>query len=229
MPLSMQAKLLRVLEEGEVTSLGEPNPRKIDVRLISATNRDLKHAVATNCFRKDLYYRLAVFPIQLPPLRDRRDDIPLLAARFLHASTERDGKHIVGFDPVAIGMLCAFDWPGNVRQLRNEIERAAALTRDGEVIAPERLSQPIRNGARPDSPAEAITESGANGANGASSEAREPVAAGAVLLDDAREKFEAKFIGEALARSKGNVLRTAASLGVSRATLLRKIKQYHLR
>jgi Nif-specific regulatory protein len=229
MPLSMQAKLLRVLEEGEVTSLGEPNPRKIDVRLISATNRDLKHALATNCFRNDLYYRLAVFPIQLPPLRDRRDDIPLLAARFLHASTERDGKHIVGFDPVAIGMLCAFDWPGNVRQLRNEIERAAALTRDGEVIAPERLSQPVRNGAHPASPAEAITESGANGANGTPSETREPVAAGAVLLDDAREKFEAKFIGEALARSKGNVLRTAASLGVSRATLLRKIKQYHLR
>ncbi len=223
MPLTMQTKLLRVIEDGEVTSLGDARPQRVDVRLISATNRDLRQALATGSFRKDLYYRLAGFPIQLPALRERPEDIPLLAARFLHSCSERDGKRIPGFDPAAIERLCAFDWPGNVRELRNEIERAVALTPDGAMITAECLSQSLKDSA---------TGTQAAGVESAADGAPSPpslVAEDAGLLDDAREKFEAKFIAAALARHKGNVLRTAAALGVSRATLLRKIKQYGLR
>jgi len=227
MPLAMQAKLLRALEEGEVTSIGEARPQKIDVRIISASNRDLRQAIAAGSFRKDLYYRLAVFPIQLPALRERREDIPLLTARFLHACVERDGKRIPGFDPATVEALCAFDWPGNVRELRNEIERAVALAHDGETIASERLSPALRaaaaNGSAP------VAASASHGEQAPAPETGEKPAPDPVALDKAREKFEAKFIAEALARYKGNVQRAAAALGVSRATLLRKIKQYKLR
>ena len=122
MPISMQAKLLRVLEEEEVVPLGHHLPHKVDVRVLSATNRDLKGEVTCGRFRQDLYYRLAVFPISVPPLRRRREDIPLLAARFLSAATERQHKAIAGLDAEAIEMLEAFcrilDEPNRWRRLR---------------------------------------------------------------------------------------------------------------
>jgi Nif-specific regulatory protein len=140
MPLAMQAKLLRVVQENEVTPIGDTRPSKVDVRVISATNRDLKAALATGAFRQDLYYRLAGFPIRLPPLRERREDIPFLAARFLELASERHHKSLHGFESSVIDLLSRFDWPGNVRELQNEIERAVALATDGEAIAAVHLS-----------------------------------------------------------------------------------------
>src|SRR5215472_38840 len=124
MPLAMQAKLLRVLQESEITPVGDTRPQKVDVRILSATNRDLAAAVTAKTFREDLYYRLAVFPIRLPPLRQRREDIPLLANRFLMLSSQQSGKRIGAIDSDALAALVQFNWPGNVRQLQNEIERA---------------------------------------------------------------------------------------------------------
>ena len=144
MPLSMQAKLLRVLEEQEVVPLGDSFPRKVDVRVLSATNRDLRAEVAAGRFREDLYYRLAVFPISLPPLRERREDIPLLSTRFLAIASEQQRKPIAGLDPAALELLTQYGWPGNVRELRNEIERAVALARASAIIAPEHLSASLR-------------------------------------------------------------------------------------
>src|SRR5215470_13660983 len=161
MPPAMQAKLLRVLQEGEVVPLGDTRPRRIDVRVISATNRDLRHEVEQRRFREDLYYRIAAFPIRLPLLRERRDDIPLLADRFLAAAAERNRKRIDGFEPAAMERLVAYSWPGNVRELQNEVERGVALARDGDrfgvahlsskLIAPLRSANaaPPANGAAP--------------------------------------------------------------------------------
>ena len=129
MPMSMQAKLLRVLEEEEVVAVGDSFPRKVDVRVLSATNRDLRAEVERGNFRQDLYYRVAVFPIRLPPLRERREDIALLAAYFLNAAVERYHRRIDGFDPETLEILTRYDWPGNVRELRNAIDRAVALAK----------------------------------------------------------------------------------------------------
>ena len=154
MPLAMQPSLLRVLQDGEITSVGDTRPEKVNVRIFSATNADLKAAVAAGRFRADLYYRLAVFPIQLPPLRARRRDIPVLAARFLAIASERQQKEIREFDPAALDLLEKYDWPGNIRELQNEIERAVVLTPRGESIRPEHLSGELR-GAAEDSKAQA--------------------------------------------------------------------------
>ncbi len=115
MPLAMQAKLLRVLQEGEITPLGHTRPRKVDVRVISATNNDLEQAVRDRTFREDLYYRLAAFPLRLPPLRDRREDIPLIADHLLAVAQERHRKELRGFSDAAIERMTTYDWPGNVR------------------------------------------------------------------------------------------------------------------
>ena len=139
MPLLMQAKLLRVLEEGEITPVGDMRPQKVDVWVLSATNRGLGAAVRAKPFHEDLNYRLAVFPIPLSALRDRPEDIPLLASCYLAANAMSSGKRIGGFDADAIDALMRFDWPGNVRQLRNEIARAVALAADGETIGAAHL------------------------------------------------------------------------------------------
>jgi two-component system, NtrC family, response regulator HupR/HoxA len=144
MPLPMPAKLLRVVQENEVTPIGDTRPSKVDVRVISATNRDLKATLAARAFRQDLYYRLAVFSIRLPALRERRDDIPVLAARFLELASERHRKSLRGFDPSVIDLLSRFGWPGNVRELQNEIERAVALAAEGEAITADHLSARLR-------------------------------------------------------------------------------------
>jgi len=146
MPTAMQAKLLRVLQEGEIVPVGETRPRRVDVRVISATNRDLAAGVANGTVRADLYYRLAAFPIRLPPLRNRREDIPLLVDRMLGAAAGRHRKRIAGIEPTALECLMRFDWPGNVRELENEIERAVALVREGEPVRPEYLSAKVRDG-----------------------------------------------------------------------------------
>ena len=153
MPLSMQPTLLRVLQDGEIMSVGDTRPERVDVRVFSATNRDLRAAVAAGTFRADLYYRLAAFPIRLPPLRMRRRDIPLLADRFLSLANARHHKEIRGLDPAVLDLFERYEWPGNIRELQNEIERAIVLTPSGETIKPAQLSAEVRAGAAKPAPA----------------------------------------------------------------------------
>ncbi len=217
MPLSMQPTLLRVLQDGEIMSVGDTRPERVDVRVFSATNRDLRAAVATGAFRADLYYRLAAFPIRLPPLRMRRRDIPLLADRFLSVANARHHKEVRGFDRAVLELFERYDWPGNIRELQNEIERAIVLTPSGESIKPAQLSADVRGGA--------------------ASPAARPVEVAAVdkaekelpTLREARSGFEARFIADVLARNGGNVSHSAEMLGLSRIQLQRKMKEYGLR
>ena len=235
MPASMQAKLLRVLQEGEIVPVGENRPRKVDVRVVSATNRDLRAEVEKRAFREDLFYRLAQFPIELPALRARHDDVPLIADRLLGVSARRHRKRIPGFVRDALTALARHDWPGNVRQLQNEIERAVALANDGEPIGLVHLSRSVRGDLEPAVAAAAATAPGS---------APSPVSAAAagdagrsaaqtdttrVDLREAREKFEIGFIVEVLRQERGNVTRAAQALGLSRVMLQRKMKDYGLR
>jgi Nif-specific regulatory protein len=248
MPLAMQAKLLRVLQEGEITRLGDTRPRKVDVRVVSATNRDLAAAVAEGLFRTDLYYRLEAFPVHLPPLRERREDIPLLADRFLAAAAERHRKRVPGIEAAAMDSLMRFEWHGNVRELQNEIERAVALGRDGEPITRGQLSPKLsagRSAGRPASGTPSLAPTDAGPGAGGSKPAKSPVdsspaadaesshgthaARPAGTLRDARAAFERRYLAEALRHHGGNVSRAARALGLSRVALHRKMKDYGLR
>ena len=252
MALPMQAKLLRVLEEEEVVPLGASFPLKVDVRVMSATNRDLRSEVRRGNFREDLYYRLAVFPVKLPPLRERREDIPPLALRFLNEAAERNRRKVAGFSDEVLELLTQFEWPGNVRQLQNEIQRAVAIARDNEVIGLEHLSSALRN--QEGSPEMAPTprasagtggllsamaavppHADANGSKtidetlaGANGKADEEEG-GEGSLREARAAFEARYIADVLRRCGGNVSRAAEVLGMSRVSLHRKVKDYGLR
>jgi Nif-specific regulatory protein len=217
MPLGMQAKLLRVLQDGEVTPVGERTPRKVDVRVISATNRDLLGEVSRHGFRDDLYYRVGAFPIRLPPLRERPEDVPPLVERFLGAAAERARKRRAGISPAALERLVAYGWPGNVRELQNEIERAVVLAPDGTVVGVDHLSSKVR------------------GATSTMAETRPSSVAAAVPSDasrdlrDARAEFEVEFIRKVLSEQGGNVSRAARALGISRVALQKKMKDYGLR
>jgi Nif-specific regulatory protein len=223
MPMRMQAKLLRVLEQEEVIPVGDTFPVKVDVRILSATNRDLKQEVEKGAFREDLYYRISAFPIRVPPLRERLEDIALLTSRFISAAAERHQKRIAGIEPAALELFLKFDWPGNVRQLRNEIDRAVALAHEGDVIGPDDLS-PLLRGA-PERPRSSRT---ASAATPELAEAGE-VTGSPRSLREARAQFEAKYIAEALRRHQLNVSRTAQALGISRPALQEKMKTYGLR
>ena len=129
----MQVKLLRAIQEGEVDPVGAKRPVKVDIRLISATNRNLQQQVQEGKFREDLFYRLNVFPIALPPLRERREDIPGLVAHFIRRFAVEENKKLVGIEPAALEMLTSFNWPGNIRQLENTVFRAVVLC-DGDCL-----------------------------------------------------------------------------------------------
>jgi len=131
LPVAMQPKLLRFLQDGEVRPVGDARPRRVDVRVISATNRNLQAEIERGAFREDLFFRLTTFTIELPPLRDRREDIALLAERLLRTQSERQKKRVRGIEPAALDALHAYDWPGNVRELENELARAVAILREG--------------------------------------------------------------------------------------------------
>jgi Nif-specific regulatory protein len=221
LPFAMQAKLLRVLQDSQVTAIGDTRPQKVDVRVIAATNRDLRAAVAAKAFREDLYYRLAAFPIHLPPLRERREDIPLLAASFLEAASQRHHKRLRGFDPATIDLLARAVWPGNVRELQNEIERAVAIAHDGETITPDHLSPNLRSGIS--------SRLSINPAGPESVKDREPGHSSALPLRDARADFEARYIAQVLAENDGSITRAARTLGISRVALHQKMKDYGLR
>jgi len=207
MPLPLQAKLLRVLQDGEMRRVGATEPRTVDVRVVAATNRSLEDEVKHGRFREDLYYRLNVVRIRMPPLRDRREDIPLLADHFLcrfQTAAERD---VTGFTDEAMGVLMGYDWPGNVRELRNEIERAVALSRPGAAIASHAFSERVAS-------AEPVC-----------------VAAHAKLPSSLKElvdDIEARVILETLRRNKWNKSRTAELLGLSRQGLLKKISRLRI-
>lgn len=224
MPMVMQAKLLRVLQEGEIVPVGDTRPRKVDVRVISATNRDLLTEVELKNFREDLYYRLGTFPIHLPPLRQRGDDVLSIASRMLSGTTARHGKKICGFSDDAIRVLQAYEWPGNVRELQNEIERATALTPDGGVITANELSPRLQSDSthRKVRTGDAETE-------GAPSR---PISFGEGLPDsfrEARDLFEAEFVRRTLERCDGNATRAAQLMGMSRASVQNKLRDYGIR
>ncbi|MBI2950861.1 sigma-54-dependent Fis family transcriptional regulator [bacterium] len=196
----MQVRLLRVLQEGEVRRVGETVDRKVDVRVIAATNRDLRAEVKAGRFREDLFFRLHVFPIEVPPLRDRLEDVPPLAIYFLkkYAPDQR-----VRFTPEAMDLLCRYAWPGNVRELENEVQRALLLAGEVERIGPEALSVAVRGRA-----------------------ARDEVRGGTLYA--ATEQVEREMLVEALRRCKGNRTHAARALGVSRWGLVQKIEKYRI-
>ena len=200
--MDMQGKILRALQEREIHRVGGVKTIKIDVRIISATNIDLKKAIAEGKFREDLYYRLNVVPIKLPPLRERKEDIPLLVRCFLGIFNQEFGKKIKDIAPEAMESLVNYSWPGNVRELRNVIERLVALTKE-EVISHERLPLDILLSAE--------TGEADIGKEG-------------MLLKEAREQFEKYFILGVLEKVNWNQTEAAKILGVHRNTLLMKIQ-----
>jgi transcriptional regulator with PAS, ATPase and Fis domain len=223
MSMPMQVKLLRVLQEGEVVAVGDTRVHKVDARVLAATNRDLRTMVAAREFREDLYYRLAVFPIRLPALRERTEDIAALAASFLRAAGVRHGKRLTGFTPAALELLQRAPWPGNVRELENEIERAVALARDSAAIDVAHLSCHLEPGAFPDR-----TQSASADGSEFHSRPWQPQEQYHGGLREARGAFEAHYVSEALKRCKGNISKAAAVLSISRVALHRKVKQYRL-
>jgi DNA-binding NtrC family response regulator len=198
MSLGMQAKLLRALQEREVRRVGESRSRPVDARVVAATNRDLAKEVEAGRFRRDLYYRLAVFEIRIPPLRERREDVLPLARRLLDAVSARVGRKVGGLSPRAADALQRHPWAGNVRELENALEQAALLA-EGDRIELEDLPESVR----------------------AASPARPPSAAPRSLADAERE-----IILGALAAHGGNQARTAAALGIGTATLYRKLRRW---
>jgi two-component system response regulator HydG len=194
----LQAKLLRALQEGEIRRVGESTPVRVDVRVIAATNQDLRRAITEKRFREDLYYRLNVVPLRIPPLRERREDVPLLAAHFLRGFVERTGLPRT-LTPEALAKLAEHDWPGNVRELENAIEQAAALSPGERLDAVDVQVEPA-------------------------SAARPPVD-GEVTLEAAVDAAERRAIEAALARCGGDHARVARELAVSSTTLWRKMKR----
>ncbi|MDG2306842.1 MAG: sigma 54-interacting transcriptional regulator [Candidatus Binatia bacterium] len=229
MPPPMQAKLLRVLQEGEITPVGDNRPRKIDVRVISATNRDLHREVGEQNFREDLFYRLSTFPIRLPSLRERREDIGPIAARMIESVAKRYDKRIEGISPEALALLEGHDWPGNVRELQNEIERACALARSGDPLVPAQMSGKLTGAAGTSAPPLAARPSSPTipAAAGASAAAHPAGSLGS--LREARSAFEADFIRRTLETQGGNITRAAKAMSLSRVALQKKMKDYGLR
>ncbi len=203
---SFQVKLLRVLQEGEIRPLGAQRPRKVDVRVISATNRDLEAEVRAGRFRRDLYYRLAVFPIHLPDLKARPMDIPAIAARILVEVNQSFGRRVSGFAEETLRLMMRYDWPGNVRELQNEIQRMVTLTDGDGELPPQVLGANIVAGSP------ALLDS----------------ACTVGTLKDRVEALESAVITDALSKLSGNISRVAAELGLSRVGLRNKIERYGL-
>ncbi|HEX9365117.1 MAG TPA: sigma-54 dependent transcriptional regulator [Vicinamibacterales bacterium] len=208
---AVQAKLLRVLELGEVHRVGSLEPRRVNVHVIAATNRDLRAEVAAGRFRSDLYYRLNIVEVKLPALRDRREDIPYLTAAFVRETSERLHKPLAGLTPSAERMLSAAAWDGNVRELRNVIERACIMA-DGDVITERELSVSMPLVAYAPSPQATAA----------------PAPAAAQRPDDLLVTVEREHIQRALVRANGNKKAAARMLGLSRRALYRRLERLDL-
>ena len=208
MPLHLQMKLLRVLQEQEVERVGSTSRTKLDVRVISATNSDLEDRVHLGGFREDLYYRLNVIPIQLPPLRERREDVPLLAKHFLEKICTSMRRPVLGITQQALRALEQYGWPGNVREMENVIERAIALT-DSAIIDIQDLQPKIGGQVHADSilPSLQIPDEGLD-------------------LSDALASIEQTLIRQALDKASNIKARAASLLNINRTTLVEKIKRY---
>ncbi len=208
MPMHLQMKLLRVLQEQEIERIGTTRKVKLNVRVVSATNADLEDQVKKGQFREDLYYRLNVIPIELPPLRERREDIALLARNFLQKFCQEMDRSLMSISPAAMTALENYAWPGNVRELENLIERTVALT-DSEIIEPQDLPPYIGEASGTDSvlaSAPRVTESGVN-------------------MPEIIGNIERTMIQEALELSNGVKARAANLLSINRTTLVEKIKR----
>ncbi|MGD8990721.1 MAG: sigma 54-interacting transcriptional regulator [Desulfobacterales bacterium] len=207
MPFSMQTKLLRVLQENQIRPVGGSRYRQVNFRLISSSNRDLLKKVEEGNFREDLFYRVQVFPIVIPPLRERKEDIPLLAAHFLETRAARLDRPLARLTPDALETLMQYDWPGNVRELENEIERALTLAGSSTEITPQYLSERIKRipgiNAKRDSKA--------------------------ITIKEATAQVERQMVLEALVKSGGNRSQAARELGLTRQGLLNKIARYDIK
>jgi two-component system, NtrC family, response regulator AtoC len=206
MPPSLQVKLLRVLQEETIRRLGDNKDLKIDVRILAATHRDLAAETKAGRFREDLYYRINVLPIHVPPLRERREDIPILLDHFLARNNARFNTQIRGIDAEARRLLLEYAWPGNVREMENTIERAMVLT-ERESLSAEDLPERVR-------------------------EARDPIqmhlTSGEMSIKKTARIIEEILIRRALTKTKGNRTRAAEVLEISHRALLYKIKDYHI-
>ncbi|HEY1065549.1 MAG TPA: sigma-54 dependent transcriptional regulator, partial [Pirellulales bacterium] len=225
MDIGIQAKLLRFLQEQMVQRVGASKPIKVDVRIVAATNRDPQALVRGGLLREDLYYRLNVIPLVLPPLRERLDDVPVLAARFLERASLRLGKPMIGFQDAAMDMLCRYSWPGNIRQLENTVERMVIFCRSSE-IGPELVPDEIRAGigAKPVGPTPVRPPL----------PPIDPVPQGDLeaTVDDKdlthMQRVEKEAIAAALEQCNHHVGDAARQLGLGQATVYRKIKRYGL-
>jgi len=233
LPLDMQVKLLRVLQEGEVDPVGSKKPVKVDVRIISATNRDLSEQVREGAFREDLFYRLNVFPIEAPPLRDRKQDIPALVEHFIQRFNAQENRNIQSATPETLAMLKGEYWPGNVRQLENMIFRAVILS-DGEELHPEDF--PHLTGVAPVFDDEDHAEPEPINGVETHAEAAEALiehAAPVPMMDDnghlrPLEEIERDLIQFAIETYAGRMAEVARRLGIGRSTLYRKVREHEL-
>ena len=201
LPLPLQPKLLRFLQEGEVHTLGDRAPRKVNVRVIAATHKDLEQLVREKLFREDLYYRIATLNVKVPPLRDRPEDISTLISHFISLFARKNDRDISGITWEAIQILERYSWPGNIRELAGEVERLVLYADDGGYIQPENISSRIRP-------------------------ANSPIEATAENLDNLLESYERRVITETLKRHDCNVAKASEALGLgSRQTLYKKLKR----
>jgi DNA-binding NtrC family response regulator len=226
LPPLAQVKLLRALQEGEVKRVGSNETRIVDVRVVAATNVDLRSRIAAGRFREDLYYRLNVVPISLPALRERSEDIPLLAYHFLQKYAARSSSQVKKISPEAMRLLCSHYWQGNVRELENAVEHAVVFCRDDTMTPAELPFGRPHNGFPPD----------ANGnANGNGAAASDPVAQGLFELPyrEAKERsletFETAYFEHLLARTQGNVSEAARQAGLDRSNFRRAVKRAGVR
>ncbi len=221
LPLDVQPKLLRFLQEGEIQPLGEQRPSKVDVRIIAATNTDLEDMVAQGRFREDLYYRLNVIRLRVPPLRERRSEIPTIVNYYVNHYSAKFGRKDIQITPQAVDLLMVSDWPGNVRQLCNEIQRTVARAEDGTIITPEHLSPELKRTSSPTTPSAAAAVSIA------SLPSSNLQNAGGTLAD-ALAEVERRMISDALRRHNGNISRAARELGLTRRGLYLKLERHDL-
>ncbi|MDH5671877.1 MAG: sigma-54 dependent transcriptional regulator [Myxococcales bacterium] len=213
LPLGLQAKLLRVVQEKELCPVGESRTRRVDVRVVAATHRDLDAMCDEGKFREDLLYRIQVVPVELPPLRDRGSDIPELAAYFIQRVNERRGRSVSGVTGAALDALCSYEWPGNIRQLENTIERMVLLKGEGELDLDD-----LPRKVRPESEHSIAPGDG-----------RPVLPDAGIDLRDAVEQFENALIVQALERTGWNKNQAANVLRMNRTTLVEKLKKKKLR
>ena len=210
LPLDVQPKLLRFLEQGEIMPVGENRPQPVDVRVLAATNADLEQRVAEGKFREDLYYRLSVIRIHVPPLRQRREEIPHLTTFFLREASDRLGKPDMQLSAEVLDLFAQYFWPGNVRQLRNEIQRAVAMAPAGGVIGPDHLSADLTAAAVPSSQSTSTSRVSLRGGQ---------------TLASVVDEIERDLIREMMTRHRGNISETARALGLTRRGLYLKLRR----